>query len=60
MARLVRATYGIFRLTGIVAMTLFVMARLVRATCTSTLPRQVARTSRAMTVWQRPPPFQSA
>nr|WP_294555196.1 hypothetical protein [uncultured Rhodopila sp.] len=41
-------------------MTLFVMARLVRATYSGSLPRQVARTSRAMTVWQRPPPFQSA
>jgi hypothetical protein len=35
-------------------MTLFVMARLVRATYRGTVLEQVARTSRAMTVWQRP------
>ncbi|PPQ25729.1 hypothetical protein CCS01_32090 [Rhodopila globiformis] len=34
-----------------------VMVRLVRATYSSTVPRQVARTSRAMTRRQQPAPF---
>jgi hypothetical protein len=43
-----------------VARTLIVMARLVRATYRGRMLVQVARTSRALTVWQRPPSFRSA
>ena len=44
---------GVLKAIGIPRRRAFiVMARLVRATCTTTLPRKVARTSPAMTVGQ--------